>query len=323
MLSRSEELEEMKRIDFCQFASSRGYVLDRRESSRSSAVLRHSNGDKLIVGRSKSGHYIFFNVHGQDRGTIIDFVMTRDRVSLGGARKVLRSWIGSDPLPQPTSPTRPFSLQPSEHNAAGVMARWLQATPIRTTHPYLERARGIPCTVLTDPIFQDRIRIDRRGNALFPHYNQDDELCGFELKNRGFTGFSPGGIKGLANSHRRPDDHVWVICETTIDLLSLAAIEGTGGRRFTSTAGQVSERQQSLITTELGMFSDPPTVLLAMDNDPAGRRLADRIRTLLIDAGVDQTLIHTHLPSVEGADWNDMLCHHKTASAAMLRHDAT
>jgi hypothetical protein len=37
----------------------------------------------------------------------------------------------------------------------------------------------------------DCIRIDDYGNAVFPHYNRE-ELCGLELKNRGFTGFASG-----------------------------------------------------------------------------------------------------------------------------------
>jgi len=319
MLSRSEELEEMKRIDFCQFASSRGYVLDRRASSRCSAVLRHANGDKLIVGRSKAGHYIFFNVHGNDSGTILDFVMAQDRVSLGGARKVLRDWIGGSPLPPPKSPALPFQLQPSEHDAARVMAKWMQTQSIRTTHPYLERGRGIPQTTLTDPIFADRIRIDRRGNAVFPHFKQNDELCGFEIKNRGFTGFSPGGIKGLAASRRRADEFEFVICETAIDMLSVAAIEGTGDKRFFSTAGQVSELQQTLLINEIRGTVSPPKVLLAMDNDEAGHRLATKIRTFLIEEGVDHSSIVDHFPAVENADWNDVLRDHNADSTAILR----
>jgi hypothetical protein len=41
-----------------------------------------------------------------------------------------------------------------------------------------------------------RLRIDARRNAVFPH-RDDDGVCGYEIKNRGFTGFATGGVKAL------------------------------------------------------------------------------------------------------------------------------
>src|SRR5690606_18362562 len=68
--SRTDELEEFKsQINFCEYAASRGFALDRRLSSRSSAVMRHPSGDKIIVARQSNRHWIYFNVHdSRDRG---------------------------------------------------------------------------------------------------------------------------------------------------------------------------------------------------------------------------------------------------------------
>jgi hypothetical protein len=36
------------------------------------------------------------------------------------------------------------------------------------------------------------VRIDSRGNAVFPHFDGAG-LCGYEIKNQRFTGFAAGG----------------------------------------------------------------------------------------------------------------------------------
>lgn len=303
MRSRTDELEEMKRIDLCQYAASRGFVLDRRHSSRSSAVLRHPNGDKLIVARNRNGFYMYFNAKGNDRGTIIDFVQARDRLSLGEVRRHLRPWLTGQVSPPPMSSTLPFDLQPSEHDAAQVLGRWIQAKPIGQTHPYLEIERHIPREILKHSIFEDRIRIDARGNALFPHYNQSG-LCGFEIKNTGWTGFSPGGIKGLACSRPRPADQIMVICETAIDMLSYAAIKGLDGKCFFSTAGQVSPMQIECLRGAMQKLPAGSTVVLAFDNDDGGHKLAQQIREALASIAANVT---EDFPPANGADWNDVL----------------
>jgi len=44
------ELDRFKtEINLSQFAASRGYQLDKRESSPNSAVMRHPEGDKIII----------------------------------------------------------------------------------------------------------------------------------------------------------------------------------------------------------------------------------------------------------------------------------
>lgn len=303
MRSRADELDEMKRIDLCQYVASRGFVFDRRNSSRCSAVMRHPNGDKLIVGRSKSGQYIYFNAKGNDNGTIVDFVQTRDRVSIGEVRKLLRPWLGKNAAPLPDLPNLPFQLQPSEHDAARVLATWMKAKPIGQTHSYLEAVRCIPREVLGHLAFEDRIRRDDRGNALFPHFNQPG-LCGFEVKNHRWTGFAPGGVKGLGCSRPSPSDRRMVLCETFIDLLSYATLKGIEGHRFFSTAGQISPAQGECLRSAVKNMPAGSEVVFAFDNDEGGHKLAE-----LVQAEIAKTSgrIVLDLPPRSGEDWNDVL----------------
>lgn len=303
MQSRNDELEQMKRIDLCKYAGTRGFVLDRKQSSRCSVVMRHANGDKLIVSRQSNGQYVYFNAKGSDNGTIVDLIQSRDRVSLGEVRKILRPWLRPCSSPPPGLPTLPITLQPSEHDAAGVLKSWMEAKPIGKSHPYLEVERRIPLSVLKNEIFQDRIRIDLRRNAVFPHFNESG-LCGFELKNREFTGFSPGGVKGLTCSRPRDADCTMVICETAIDMLSYAALHGVTGNRFFSTAGQISPSQAECLRSAATRMPIRSTVVLAFDHDDGGQKLAGQTRDALSSAGLN---IEEHFPERPGADWNDVL----------------
>ncbi len=303
MRSRSEELDEMKRIDLCQYAASRGFVLDRKLSSKCSAVMRHANGDKLIVGRSPNGQYIYFNAKGSDNGSIIDLIQARDRISLGEVRKMLRPWIGRNPTTMKELPSLPMTLQPSEHDAARVLAAWMKTKPIGQTHTYLEEERGIPQEILTSPLLRDRIRRDDRQNAVFPHFNQSG-LCGFELKNRGWTGFSPGGVKGLACSRPQPDDQQMIVCETAIDMLSYAALKGIEGKRLFSTAGQISSSQAECLRSAAKKMPEGAVIVLAFDNDSGGHELADKVQDALLPM---QRKILRDFPPDLGEDWNDVL----------------
>ena len=71
---------------------------------RGSAVMRHTNGDKIIIKRDTDAHYVYFSVRDYgDHGTIIDFVQRRLGASLGaaqGAKTVGRHGsVGTAPLP--------------------------------------------------------------------------------------------------------------------------------------------------------------------------------------------------------------------------------
>ena len=139
-LSRAGELDAFKKeINLCQFLAAKGFQLDRRNSSRSSVIMKNGDGDKLVVARSTDGTWIYFNVHGNDSGTIIDFVQ-RDRVSLGEVRKRLRPWVGKSSGPQTELPAFVSELQPSSSDNAKVLTAWARAKPIGPGNRYLLRA---------------------------------------------------------------------------------------------------------------------------------------------------------------------------------------
>ncbi|HEY5741095.1 MAG TPA: DUF3991 and TOPRIM domain-containing protein [Terrimicrobiaceae bacterium] len=310
MQRRADELEDFKsRINLSEYAAACGYRLDRKASSRNSAVMVRSPGEKIIIALGSDRHWIYFSVgEERDSGSIIDFVQNRQGGTLGEVRKELRPWLESRSSDLSRPPLDAFlpALEPASKDLIAVRVRYEAIRPIDGGHLYLENERGISAEVLCDPRFAGRIRIDSCQNAIFPHWNQDG-LCGYEIKNRNFTGFAPGGEKGLWGSRICPEDSRLIIAETAIDALSYFALKDPGAARYISTAGALNPIQPTLILSAINKLQPRGEVILALDNDNGGVQLAEKISTLFgqIDAG--GCVLKTDLPPTPGQDWNDVL----------------
>lgn len=320
-LNRKHELETFKiSIDLPSYMASQGYVRDQRQSSQRYHVMKHANGEKLNVTRGSNRHWKYVNTHDSgDSGSIVDFLQIRHNCSIGEVRKMLRPWI-----------TQSLSLSPCDHVASNAelplveldtsraAAAWRAALPIHGTHNYLEQERCIARSVLDDPIFRGRIRQDQRWkNALFAHHDRHG-LCGFEIKNSGVTMFSRGGTRGLFTSRVRDGDEALVVSETAVDSLSFAALYGTQGKRFVSTGGQVSTKQQDLLQAAARKLPPGGKVVLALDNDQGGENLCQVIEQALQEIGFPEKAIEKAIPENPGDDWNDVLRRSAPRSRAHL-----
>jgi len=298
-----EELERFKKINLSEFAASRGYALDRRESSRNSAVMRHPNGDKIIIAKNEaSGDWMYFSVRDdRDNGTIIDFVQHLDGVSLGRLRQILRSWMGS---PRPAGIQLSMfvkDLEAVSRDRATVVAVWERAKNCFAL-PYLA-SRGIGPNVLMLPRFSGRVRVEgKHSNVLFGHYDKGG-LCGYEIKNKGFTGFAPGGIKGLWYSQALPADRQLVLTESGIDALSYHILHpDEQWTRYMSTGGELNPQQPALLRGAMEKLPPGAIVLLAFDNDEGGDKIAAEVQAIA-PAGWELRRV---LPK-GGKDWNEVL----------------
>ena len=289
-----EELEHFKSaINMIEFAASRGYVFDPSESSRNSKVMRLS-GDKIIITRQANGHWVYFSVRDdRDRGTIIDFLQNRGGGQLGEVRKTLSAWAGT------LVSNQALDLLPASRNRDQVMAQWEKARPC-LSHSYLTR-RGIGPDILGHPRFAECVRVDKRNNALFPHHNRQG-LCGFEMKNKGFTGFAAGGAKGLWTSRTRREDIFLVFVESAIDAYSFHILHNIENARYMSTGGALNRQQPDLLLGAMEKMPTGATIILGFDRDDAGEKLANAVGGI---APSGRKILRM-VPS-SGKDWNDML----------------
>jgi hypothetical protein len=297
------ELEQFKTsINLTEFAASRGYALDGRESSRNSVVMRHPNGDKIIVAKNESNaNWMFFSVRDdQDNGTIIDFLQKRGGGSLGHVRQSLRDWLGTARPPLPIA-AYVQDLLPITRDRGSVMVAWERARPCFAL-PYLA-ARGIGNTTLVLPRFSGCVRADARNNALFPHYDRQG-VCGFEIKNKDFTGFAAGGAKGLWYSIAKPTDQWLVLVESAIDAYSFHILFGWENARYMSTGGALNPQQPELLRGAMEKLPEGAGVILGFDLDNGGENLADEV-THFAPAG---RKLKRMVPDIGmGKDWNEML----------------
>jgi hypothetical protein len=298
------ELERFKtEINLVELACSYGYELDRKESSRTSFVMRHQDGDKIVVATDTDGHSIFFSVRDdKQHGSTIDFVKWKSGTNLGQSRQILRQWIANSTPLFPTQKRQPLRPEPIMHNYAATYTQWLRMQPYNQAYGkgYLEK-RGLSADTISR--FSERIGIDEYGNTVFRH---DDLLnvTGWEIKNRGFTGFSRGGKKALFGCKigllpQKLLSPLLVFTESAIDVMSYYQLNPNPGF-YLSFAGSMSLEQHNLLKYVLNRYPDA-RIITATDNDPQGERFADMIRSIRPDAT-------RAIPPI-GKDWNDALNH--------------
>ena len=319
MISSGDELETFKTdINLTEYAAASGYRLDRKASSRNSAVMVHPERDKIIIAVDRDRHWIYFTIgEDTDNGSIIDFVQKREGGNLGDVRRALRPWLFelAPSLSRPDPQTYLPDLEPVSRDLIQVRARYAAMTPVDGAHPYLLIERLIPASVLADLRFAGRIRIDVRGNAVFPHIDRDG-VCGYEIKNRNFTGFAPGGEKGLWCSRTEDDDLDIVICETAIDALSHFAIRHPPRTRYISTGGTLNATQPDLILAAIRKMPDEGKIINAVDNDDGGDRLTILLNDILARIPGPARALTDDRPLDRGMDWNDVL----RSSSAQQEH---
>jgi hypothetical protein len=301
------ELECFKRnVDLSAFAASKGYTLDKRESSANCRVMRHpGTDDKIIVGKGADGHWQYFSVRDRDdNGSIIDFVQNRagGRVAcpVGAVRKELREWTHTErPRPEFARTT----VQPATKSRAAV-ALEVACSKLLATHPYLE-ARGLSPETLSNSRFHGTWRQSAgpHGNVIFLHHDNEG-LSGFEVKNSGFTGFARGGDKGLWSSKGTCVDNRLVIAESAIDALSYHQVNPHPKTRYVSFGGGQNPRQAALLESAISWMPAGSTIVAATDKDKAGIDFARQIYELCAEH--PHCTFERHAPKL-GKDWNDHL----------------
>lgn len=287
------ELEQFKtEVSLVELASFYGYELERAESSRSSIAMSHEDGDKVIITTEVDGHDVFFSVREDRSGSVIDFVMYRERVNLGGARKVLRRCL----MPGYLSLRSAVHYRPevTSHDASGLHGKWLRMKPY-AAGGYLEY-RGLSAETIA--LFSSRIRLDDRGNVAFRHDDLRD-FTGWEAKNRGFTGFSANGYKALFGCKvgTPGETPVVVIAEGAIDVMSYYQLHPVEGY-YLSFAGGLSHEQVDLLAWVTNRCPGA-RVVIATDADEQGEKYAAQIWQVRGDAMRDRP--------TTGKDWNDTL----------------
>ncbi|MBU2708716.1 DUF3991 and TOPRIM domain-containing protein [Zooshikella marina] len=275
----ADELERFKTdIDLVQYAASRGFEIVRSESSKSCQKLRIGKEEQILVFKDKGGgHYVYKSVYNEDnKGSIIDFVQKMDHCNLGEVRKKLRDFAR---MPKPEIKGYNGKLQSVEKDILAVQSEYF-STDICNDSKYLN-SRGISNNTINNPRFFGTMKVGQYNNILFPHYNEKG-LCGFEKKNKNFTGFVEGGEKGLWLSRSRTGkDNTLVVSESAIDALSHYELKPSSYTRYASIGGSMNENQPQLLAKMFKSLPSHMKVVGAFDNDKQGEAFSKQVEGIL------------------------------------------
>ena len=261
-------------ISLIDLALSAGWTLDTAKSSATTKVIRRGQ-DKALVWK-QDGRDLYRNERDHaDRGSVVDWVMRQDGLTLGRARQRLREIMGSGghhgknhSFSIPPNPTRPDADDDGYRRKTAAV--WAAAS--RIAAPAYLRSRGLSPATLSDPRFADTFRVDAKGNVVFPHRDRSG-LCGYELRRDGFKAFGAGTKKGLWLTNGAGTADSILIVESAIDAMSHFQLHG-GDSAYCSLGGTPSNLQKDLL---IGLMikadTRGATVYSAFDNDAAGRQL--------------------------------------------------
>ncbi|OCB03450.1 hypothetical protein BBC27_07765 [Acidithiobacillus ferrivorans] len=327
-------------IPLNRFVEAHGWTLDNKESTRTWEKYRSPAGDSIVISPDKNFYFHQQNKD-QDKGGVIQFTQAHvlNNGSLGEARKYLRDFSGDN------RPEWKVQAQAQQRSADVVKlpqiedrkAEW-KALPVlssKSAH-YLTALRGLEPETLGaygKSIRTDIYQTEKGGelhNVAFAHIAIDKDnqpvIAGWEKKGPGkdktFNGFH--GHRGIAvfkhkdfdnADERGPDDigfcQKMILCESSIDALSKAQMDGRHpGDVYVSIGGTPSAAAEKSLSA-LIRRNEPQEVVLAFDNDDAGRGFAIHIERYLANENqkFHMPLINTRMefPPDEVKDWNDMV----------------
>ncbi len=319
-----EELQRFVReIPLPQVMEDQGWVLDRSESSRN--AMKYRSGSEVLIVGQKEGRWVYFNpLDRQDNGTVVNFMVNHVEPNMGKTRALLRSYSDGD---RPWSPALPVTSpgiagEQEKEKTRRAREQWRELPPVSGKARDYLLSRGLEPHTLE--VYGQAIRtetIHGHENIAFAHVRFDDiteafALSGWERKGPGrdgksFSGFAGG--KGLAVfAHQDRDKQLPIqavhICEASIDALSKAQMDGLPRQDFYVSTGGGWGKETEKALLALMDRQRPREVILALDNDIAGRQKTKEIRELLTGwqgKHGGQMTITEAVP--EGKDWNEDL----------------
>ena len=295
------ELEQIRASVSCAIVlEQEGFRIDRRESSRRCQKYRSDDGRIFIVNHEGRG---WWDPHDSvAKGDVFKLVQyLQPGLTIAQAWQKLRPMIGLAPREVSAGRSTRSELRP-------VADRWGRLPAVRQSSPvwrYLTGIRALPDEIVQAAIRQDVLREGRKGTACFSHRDQAGILTSFEMRGPEFRGCPTDSTKTLFRFGT--EDAVirrLVVTEAAIDALPAASLDLTReGTLYLSTAGGIGPEGTTALKALLAATAGGQ-LLIAVDRDTGGERMAATLSALAEAAGVAHTRI---LPFDGQKDWNAVL----------------
>jgi hypothetical protein len=289
---KREELKWLKEnIDICQYLESSGYTLDKsRNTKRYLAYHHEERGDKVYVpmdNRYKIASYYVNQFDRTDQGTLVDFVMSREKKSLEEARLLLRNFHPAHPGEARAKEQLQAEADEQQKRHRYVMDRILKEGVLRDIS-YL-RSRFLEEDTIHARAFKGKVLQNNAPDGrfwVFPLREPGQtRVKGMALKNaegERILGKRQGlWISSPDKNLRAAVDQV-LITESPIDAMSYYQLHKDRKENtvYISTAGNPAKEQLKALK-EFIRQQKVPQVILASDNDKTGRQYNKDYRELI------------------------------------------
>lgn len=242
----------------------------------------------------------FFRNSTGDKGSIIDFVMEFENVDNKTAISQLARYLGTD---RPVT-TRSQSSKPKEKASELVLPE--KSKSMRNIFAYLIQTRKISPEIVNEWVSKKNLYQDTHNNCVFVTYDNKGNPA--FVSQRGTNTSKP--FKADVSGSNYDVCHFinngaskLIVCEGVIDLMSVQTILKAHGRDLSS-YNYLSLNGSTKVNAIINALQSSQTdmVILATDNDTAGRLARDTLRDLIseYDSGIK---VEDYVPPHE-KDWN-------------------
>jgi len=292
-----QELNRFKtNINLAEFATAFGYYKDKEKSSINAPVMRHENGDKVVIGKDKAdGHYIYFNPNNDsDNGSIIDFVKNRTGETLGHIRKRLRAWQ-HNPQPQENIP-----VKASTKNALRIASIWDR---IKESDHCLAQYWGLDAQQNTRLAKLPNVKYSEKDRAFYFALSNTEGICGIERRTADEKHIIGGSEKGVFVTGKLREAPRIFVFESPVDMISHRAMGLHNVADYTvCTMGSVGESTAKSLEMIFSNNKDAE-IVIAVDNDKGGSEITQKLAEII--AKVDGNADRAKRERPKGKDWNE------------------
>ncbi len=291
------DIKDIKNIPIVEYASTIGLTLVKKGKHYSS-----KEHDSLMIDPYKNTFVRYAN---GKSGSIIDFVMAFENKDLKTAIKDLGKLVDDtnykptprpiDPSPKPVVPVGDIELPPANEHNKNVFA-------------YLTSTRKIDKGIVQEMIKNKNLYQDTHNNCVFVSYDKNGKPIFANVRGTNTGKRFVGDIKGCDYTHcffMNNNSPVLIVSESVIDSLSIMTQTKENGKKpkifnYLSLSGA---SKITAVETHVKEHTNIKTVVIALDNDEAGRKNAEKIHTLLEPYNLK---VIDKFPT-QGKDWNEEL----------------
>lgn len=258
---------------------------------------------------SVNGNWFYWWSRGEGGRSALDYLVKVKEMPFQDAVRFLTADAPVLAMPAQTAPSAPKPPPPEEKKN-------LVLPPENENHrrvfAYLSRSRGIDPEIINHCLKHKLLYEDNaHHNAVFVGYEAGKPLFGSlrsTITDSHWRMDLPGSDKRFSFRMEHPQTSRVMVFEAPIDAMSMASLLKMQGQDWKSVSYlSLSGTAPTALLHYLQAHPDITKVTIALDNDAAGRRNAEKLRETVLAQYPDKKVNVVCPSQAQGKDWNDVL----------------